>query len=184
MRGLIGFLTLLLAAGCDDQRQPEVVRTGDFHVSYDYVLDLPPRFVQQQDVQGIDSKVEEFRSTDVVISTDLGHYSSPPKCEPANMACAINGEKIAERNALVALYGPSPNERQSEPKPYRVFVHVPVDEPYGLALNLFARCNTKAACDDALRHFRRVRLIRQPRAPVAWDLAPPPPPPPVPRQPS
>ena len=175
---------MLLAAGCEDQRQPEAVRSGDLHVSYDYVLDLPPRFVQQEEVHGIDSKVEEFRSTDAVISTDLGHYSSPPKCEPANMDCAINGEKIAERNALVALYGQVPDQRQSEPKPYRVFVHVPVDERYGLALNLFARCNTKVACDEALRYIRRVRLIRRPRAPVARDAAPPPPPPPVPRQPS
>jgi hypothetical protein len=44
-----------------------------------------------------------------------------------------------------------------------------------VALNLFARCDTQRDCDEALRHFRQVRLLRT--NPPPYERAPPPPPP-------
>lgn len=163
---------LAFTAACDD---PATVNTA-FPVSYDYVLDLPPAFVRQE-VSGIDSKVEEFRSAAAVVSTDFGHYSAPPTCSSANEACDISKERIAGREALVGVYRHGPNERPGEPRPHRVFVHVPVDDRRGLALNLFARCDTRAACNEALGYFRRVRLLRLKRPPM--PMAPPSPPAPV-----
>jgi hypothetical protein len=37
---------------------------------------------------------------------------------------------------------------------------VRVDERQGVALNLFARCDARRDCDEALRQFRQVRLFR------------------------
>jgi hypothetical protein len=160
---------LTLTASCDD---PEVV-LNELPITYDYALDLPPEFVRQ-DVMGIDSKVEEFRSADAIVGTDFGHHSGPPSCTESNESCEIHSEQIAGRDALVGLYRHGPNERPGEPKPFRVFVHVRVDERQGLALNLFARCDTQRACDAALGHFRRVRLLRT-NPPPARRAAPPPP---------
>lgn len=163
------YALIALTASCDDAK---VIRT-EHPITYDYVLDLPPAFLRQ-DVSGIDSKVEEFRSADTTISTDFGHYSAPPSCSETNEFCKIRSEQIAGRDALVGLYRHGPNERSGEPKPFRVFVHVRVDERQGLALNLFARCDTERSCDQALRHFRQVRVLRVNPPPA--KRAPPPPP--------
>ena len=162
------FSFLSFTAACNDSG---TVKT-EFPASYDYKLDLPTTFERQQ-VSGIDSKVEEFRSSDTAISTDFGLYSGPPTCSSANQACDISKERIAGREALVGLYRHGPNEWPGEPKPHRVFVHVSVDERHGLALNLFARCDTRAACNEALRYFRQVRLLRLKRPPMPMAPAPP-----------
>lgn len=163
---------LTLTASCDD---PEVVR-NELPITYDYALDLPPEFVRQ-DVMGIDSKVEEFRSADAIVGTDFGHHSGLPSCSELNQSCEIHSEQIAGRDALVGFYRHGPDETPGEPKPFRVFVHVRVDERQGLALNLFARCDTRRACDEALAHFRQVRLLRINLPPA--KKAPPPAPPPA-----
>lgn len=168
---LSGLGILLFAAACEDHEdRSQVARTDELQVSYDYALDLPARYTRQE-VQGIDSKVEEFRSADTIVSTDFGYYSGPPSCNGSDPSCAIHGEQIAGRAALVALYRHGPDERLAEPKPFRVFVHVPVDGR--LALNLFARCDTEEACDETLRQFREVRLFRQGRPTVQRDSTPP-----------
>ena len=163
-------LPVTLIVSCDDN----VVRTHRGG-SYDYELSLPPAFLRQ-DVTGIDSKVEEFRSDEVVISTDFGHYSSPPECSAQYQFCKVDEERIAERDALVGMFEHGSRERANEPKPFRIWVHVIVDRSQGLNLNLFARCDTRRACDDALSYFRRVRIFRLPNRPVE-NLAPPAPPP-------
>jgi len=159
-----------LVGACNE---PAIVRS-ELPVAYDYALDLPPAFVRQE-VHGIDSKVEEFHSPDTVISTDFGHYSGAPSCAPANQSCSIRSEHIAGKEALVGLYRRGPEEAPGEPKPFRVFVHVEVDPPHGLALNLFARCDNEEACDRALGYFREVRLIQLPRQPASPVPAAPPP---------
>jgi hypothetical protein len=146
---------MALLASCGDA---EVVH-DDPTISYDYALVLPLKFVQQT-VSGIDSKVEEFRSADTIVSTDFGLYSGAPECSESDQSCKIHSEKIAGRKALVKLYKSPPDERSGESKLFNVFVHVSVNEHYGLALNVFARCDTKQACDDALRYIRQVRLLR------------------------
>lgn len=159
-----------LTASCDDPRMV----SNELPITYDYALDLPPEFVRQ-DVSGIDSKVEEFRSADAIISTDFGHYSGQPSCTESNEACELRTEQIAGRDALVGLYRNVPNEPAGGAKPFKVFVHVPVNERQGVALNLFAWCDTQLACDEALGHFRQVRLLRT--NPPPTRMAPPPPPP-------
>lgn len=159
---------------CDD---PKMIR-NEIPLAYDYALELPPEFIRQS-VSGIDSKVEEFRSPDVTISTDFGHHSAPPRCSPSNETCEIDRERIGGKEALIGLYRHGPNERPGEPKPFRVFVHVRVDERQGVALNLFARCDTQRACDQALGDFRQVRLFRIDPPPTTLTPPPPPPPPPA-----
>ncbi|WP_187335217.1 hypothetical protein [Novosphingopyxis iocasae] len=163
----------IFTVSCDE---PDIIRS-DTPIAYDYTLELPPEYVRQ-DVSGIDSKVEEFHSTDAIISTDFGYYSGPPECSPSQEACKITREKIAGKNALIGLYRHGPSERRGEPKPFRVFVHVVVDQRHGVALNLFARCDTKVNCDRALGYFRKVRLFRIKPPPAV--LTPPQPPPPRP----
>lgn len=159
-------LLLALLGSCDDE--PRQTHQG---ARYDYDLALPPAFVRQ-DVIGIDSKVEEFRSEDTIISTDLGYYSGPPKCSQSSLSCEIHHENISGRDALVGVFEHGDSERQNEPKPYRVFVHVQVVEQNNLNLNMFARCDTKQACNDALGYFRSVTLIRL----GDWPTEVPPPP--------
>jgi len=165
-------LPVILIVSCDDN----IVRTHQGG-SYDYELSLPPAFVRQ-DVMGIDSKVEEFRSDEVIISTDFGHYSSPPECSPQFHFCKVDEERIAGHDALVGTFEHGSHERPNEPKPFRIFVHVIVDRSQGLNLNLFARCDTRRTCDDALSYFRRVKVLRLTNLPVE-HLAPPAPPPKV-----
>jgi hypothetical protein len=161
---------MALATSCDD-RDP--VRNV-VPIPYDYALALPPEFVRQE-IGGIDSKVEVFHSPGVIVSTDFGHHSAPPRCTGSSESCEIHSELISGRDALVGLYRHGLGERHDEPKPFRVFVHVRVDERQGVALNLFARCDTQRDCDEALRHFRQVRLLRT--NPPPYERAPPPPPP-------
>lgn len=170
MRSIDPFVIVLLAivaAACDDQ-----VKQTHRGTRYDYKLTLPPAFVRLE-VSGIDSKVEEFRSNDVIISTDLGSYSGPPECSRANKSCSIHQEKIAGRKSIVATFEHGIDERPIEPKPFRVFVHVQIIEHQDLDLNMFARCDTKRACLDTLGYFRRVKLIQLADRPA--EFLPPPP---------
>lgn len=157
MRSIEPFVIVLLAivtAACDDQ-----VKQTHRGARYDYKLTLPASFVRSE-VSGIDSKVEEFRSNDVIISTDFGFYSGPPKCSRANKSCSIHQEQIAGRKSIVATFEHGIDERPNEPKPFKVFVHVQIVEQQDLDLNMFARCDTKKACLDTLSYFRRVKLIQ------------------------
>ena len=175
------FVTALLVVGCKETAAPEGQTLPKSQIVYDYKLELPSKFKRQQ-VQGVDSKVEEWRSADTIISTDFGHYSSPPTCYPKSMSCSISKEPVGGRPSSVARYRHTPEERSSEPKPFRIFVHVPVNESQRLRLNLFARCDSEAACNEALVYFRRVRLSEEVRSGGQWDSGqvPPPPPPPSP----
>ena len=107
-------ILLVLTSACDS---PEVIE-NEMPAAYDYSLDLPSDFVRQE-VFGIDSKVEEYQSKSVRVSTDFGHYSSPPGCTGSYKSCRIHGERIAGRNALVASYQHGPDELPGEPKPFR-----------------------------------------------------------------
>ena len=171
----LAILALACAAisACD---QPETIENS-WPVAYDYALDLPPDFVRQ-DVSGIDSKVEEFRSPDTVISTDFGHYSARPDCGGGKSACDIEEEEIAGLDALVVRYRPANAANPGDDLPYRVDAHVEVAKKQGLALNMGAQCDSDRACKEALGYFRKVRIMRvaTPDAPVGGDAPPPPPP--------
>ncbi len=163
--GRTGILTLaLLAASCTDPTlENQATRVANEpEVFLDYKLTLPVKFKTQQ-VAGIDSKVEEWRSADATVSTDFGSHSSPPKCHIGNKTCSVSPERIGGVASMVGQSTHGPAERQSEPKPFKVHVHVPVDERQRLRLNLFARCDNRPACDEALGYFRRVRFLRQER---------------------
>lgn len=118
----------------------------------DYRLELPAHFIHDNDVQGIDSKVELWRSPGAEVSTDFGMYSSAPECGFASRNCSIESGRIAERQALVGRYR-WPHGNASEELPHVVFVHVPVTRE--IKLNLFARCRTEQACEDALENFHK-----------------------------
>jgi hypothetical protein len=158
-------------------QQPQEVES-ECPVSYDYVLELPPEFAER-DVIGIDSKVEEFASDDTIVSTDFGHYSAPPDCTASYQACRVEEDNIAGRDALVGVYRHGPDERPGETRPYRIWVHVKVAPQQRLNLNMFARCDTQAACDRALSYLRRVRIKERELSREA-ELPPPPPPAPHP----
>ncbi len=170
MRTLAIYFVLLLpalAVSCDDE--PRQTHQG---ARYDYDLPLPQAFVRQN-VIGIDSKVEEFRSEDAIIGTDLGYYSAPPECSHSYQSCEIYSEDISGHDSLVGVFEHGDSERSNEPKPYRVFVHIQLVERNNLNLNMFARCDTKQACDDALGYFRGVSLLPLDDWPA--DIPPPPP---------
>mgnify|MGYP007086364571 CR=1 FL=1 len=180
-RQVFAIAALHAATGCDltdHQRHSE----GGRQIAYDYELVLPEKFKRRW-VQGIDSKVEEWLSTDAIISTDFGLYSGPPTCAAGSALCSISEEMIAGRPSLVGRYSHVSDEQPAhEAKPFKVFVNVQVDDRHRLRLNLFAWCANKPACDEALSHFRKVRIVRLerpgsglvlPQSPVS--------PPPIPR---
>ena len=173
MRKLHALTVLGVAVAATGCGELEVTENED-PVAYDYILDLPPEFARQN-VMGIDSKVEEFRSADTIVSTDFGHYSSPPDCSGAYLACDIEEDELAERDVLIGRYRHGAHERPGEPKPYRVWMHVEVAPRQGLDLNVFARCDTEAACDRALQYLMRTRIVEIDPPPV--QSVPPPPPP-------
>src|SRR5688572_18145637 len=104
------YALMALTASCDD---PPMIH-NELPIVHDYALDLPPEFVRQ-DIRGIDSKVEEFRSADAIIRTDFGRYSGPPSCTESNGSCEIRTKQIAGRDALVGLYRNVPDEPAGEP---------------------------------------------------------------------
>ena len=170
----------LLVVGCSGADTPGQEPRAAGRISYDYELSLPAEF-KRHPVQGIDSKVEEWRSADTIISTDFGSYGAAPECYARSRSCNLSEERIGGRRSVVGRFRHGPEERESEPKPFRIFVHVPVDEGQRLSLNLFARCDNEAACNEALTYFRQVRLSRVERQDISTgpDGVPPPVPPPV-----
>ena len=160
-------LFVLLLASCEDA---ETIQTDD-RIAYDYALDLPDEYAAQE-VTGIDSRVEEFHSSHTVISTDFGHYSSPPNCTGAYLSCEIEEEEIAGRRALVGRYRHAESERPAEPKPHRIWLHLDVAPQQDLDLNLFARCDTLTACERALGYFRQVRIVEAEAPPAGNEIPP------------
>ena len=154
----------LLLAGCGDtQREgsdPQVPPPlDDAAASYDYELDLPPKFVRDPSAHGIDSKAELWRAPGVEIGSDFGMYSGAPSCAAGQRHCSVTRETVDGRPALLGRARFGPGDARA---PYFVHLHLPVlERPYELKLNLFAHCQTEAACDEALALFRRVRIVRR-----------------------
>lgn len=152
-------IAALHAATACDMTDPQSHSEGGTQIVYDYELVLPVKFKRRW-VQGIDSKVEEWLSTDATISTDFGLYSGPPTCAAGSAHCSISEEMIAGRPSLVGRYSHVSEQPEHGPKPFKVVAHVQVDDRHRLRLNMFAWCANKPACDEALSHFRKVRIVR------------------------
>jgi hypothetical protein len=159
-RSISAMAVLLAITACNKAEKRTM--PSKVQIAYDYQLVLPDKFKRNW-VQGIDSKVEEWQSSDTIVSTDFGQFSGPPTCHVASTSCSLSKEMIGGRPSLVGRYRHGPQERAHEPKPFRYFVHIPVSERYGLKLNMFARCDSEPACDEALTFFRRVRILRTER---------------------
>lgn len=178
--GPFALLLMLLTVNCSESEvTPPMDGVGPRYL-YDYELALPATF-KRQDVSGIDSKVEEWRSPETIISTDLGPYSSPPDCAAGSASCSVMEERIGGRAALVGrnTLGATARSNDSAAMSASLHVHLPIDETQRLRLNLFARCTTTNACDEALGYFRRVRILKkiEPVRPATTTVRPPVPPP-------
>lgn len=82
-------IAALHAATACDMTDPQSHSEGGTQIVYDYELVLPVKFKRRW-VQGIDSKVEEWLSTDATISTDFGLYSGPPTCAAGSAHCGFS----------------------------------------------------------------------------------------------
>lgn len=85
---LFTVVALYAVTACADGERQNQERSPDYRPSYDYELVLPDKF-KRREVHGIDSKVEEWRSPDVIVSKDLGLYISPPTCSLASERCSV-----------------------------------------------------------------------------------------------
>lgn len=159
-RPLLTAIALHFATACTDQAREKQPKSFDAHVIYDYALDLPAEFKRQQ-VQGIDSKVEEWRSPNIIISTDFGQYSAPPTCNFGRSTCSVSKEMIAGRSSLVGRHEFAPAEPGYERKSFQYHVYIPVSEAHRLGLNMFAWCESKQTCEEALSLIRQVRILRR-----------------------
>src|SRR5690349_2350963 len=104
-RRLSTVAALCAVMACTDRQRQDRPGPADGRITYDYELVLPDKF-KRHEVNGIDSRVEEWRSPHAVITTDFGLYSSPPTCSLASEACSVSTEKIARRYSLVGRYRP------------------------------------------------------------------------------
>lgn len=103
---------------CTDTERQDQRRSADGRITYEYELSLPVKF-KRHEVDGIDSKVEEWRSPQAIISTDFGLYSSPPTCNFESERCSVSKEKIAGRSSLVGRYSYVPGRLNDEQKLFK-----------------------------------------------------------------
>jgi hypothetical protein len=157
-RRLFTVAALCAVMACTDNERQDQRRSADARITYDYKLVLPDKFKRHK-VDGIDSKVEEWRSPHAIISTDFGFYSSPPTCNLAGQGCSVSKEKIAGRSSLVGRYSHLPGHPNYEQKPFKYHVHIPVTEASDVRLNVFASCDSELACEEALSSIRKVRIL-------------------------
>jgi hypothetical protein len=180
-RQLFTVVALSAVIACTDRERQDQRRSAHGRITYDYELVLPDKF-KRQEVHGIDSKVEEWRSPDAIIGTDLGLYSSPPACNFESERCSISKENIAGKSSLVGRYSYVPGRLNDEQKPYKYHVHIPLNDASDVRLNVFAWCDTELACEEALSSIRKVRILAGKQRPI--DLVqpgiPPTPAPPIP----
>jgi hypothetical protein len=154
-------LCLVLAATACGPVESEL--KADRRTVYDYELALPREYERVPGVVGDDSKVELWRAPGAEISTDFGLYAAPPQCGHGELACSIASEEIAGRPARVARlrYAADGPHRKL---PHAAVVHLMVaDYPAGLdlTLNVAARCESAAQCEQALAAIRRVRIVEK-----------------------
>jgi hypothetical protein len=150
-------LLVLILSGCKSISQnttkaeaSKFKQGWDIITAHDKFIFHIPQNMQKQDIQGIDSYVEEYRNTNMRVSFDHGIYSDPLDGYSMEPEYKEIKEVISGREAKIVCF--KPTSFASEYK-YYAGVHFPAVQEGGSKLTMVAEFNDEKDWETAKTIF-------------------------------
>jgi hypothetical protein len=150
-------LLLLLLAACSETQTASIPADWvPVTASCGYTFMAPPDIVAEE-IEGIDSCVDQWSTDSCALAGDLGIYSSPAIETPGLVDFSEWSEAVDGR---MAQFSTARNQLVSAASQFQSSVYFSVVDSNrpDVRLNVSAYCSREAARDETLRLFRSIRF--------------------------